>query len=306
VTDAGIWVELQIEVAAEGGELLASAVSELTGGVELRDTDTIIRAGAGRTLVVTQCAPEAVDAVLAAVEATCAAARAAGLAVDPVEVRRREAHEDEWRDVWKQYFRATRVGRTFMVRPSWDPGALATGDRIIDIDPGRAFGTGGHASTRLCIELAEEIEARPVARFLDLGCGSGILSIAAARLWPGATGLAVDLDPEAAACAAENLALNRIQTVETRPGTLAEVGGTFDLVLANIQADVLAPLAPALPPHLAPGAVVILSGLLIEQAAGVMEAYRAAGLTLEARREQDEWAALRLGWPATGSATGRR
>jgi ribosomal protein L11 methyltransferase len=300
-----VWTELQIEVPPAVAEIVASAVAELTGGVEVRDSDTIIRAGGGRALVVAQCAPEEADAVLAAVDETCARARAAGLDVDPVAVRRREAHEDEWRDVWKQYFRATRVGRTFLVRPTWDPGAARPGDRVIDIDPGRAFGTGGHASTRLCMVLAEEEEAqrgaaRPVRSFLDLGCGSGILSVAAARLWPSAKGLAVDLDPEAAACAAENLARNGVGAVETRAGTLADVpadGQGFDLVLANIQANVLVPLAPAVRERLAPGATVILSGLLREDAPPVLAAYRAAGLDLDATRDEDEWTALRLRGP---------
>src|SRR4029079_7691803 len=107
----------------------------------------------------------------------------------------------------------TRIGRTFVVRPSWDPGDVASGDRVIDLDPGRAFGTGGHATTRLVIALAEEVEARPVRRFLDLGCGSGTLASAAARFWSRAAGLAVDVDPEATACAAENLERNRVTTV---------------------------------------------------------------------------------------------
>jgi ribosomal protein L11 methyltransferase len=304
-----LWIELQIEVAPEAAELVASAVSELTGGVEVRDASTIIRAGDGHALVVAQCAPELEAAVLAELDATCAAARAAGLPIDPVSVRRREAHEDEWRDVWKQYFRTTRVGRTFVVRPSWDPGGVADGDRVIDIDPGRAFGTGGHASTRLAIELAEEIEERMVARFLDLGCGSGILSIAAIRLWPASSGLAVDVDPEAAACAAENLARNGIGAVRTRAGTLADLtapidpAARYDLVLANIQADVLAALSYELPPYLAGGAAVILSGLLQADAPAVLRAYRVAGLVLGARRDEDEWTALRLDFP--GSAARR-
>ena len=291
------WTELQIEIAAEATELLASEISELTGGVEVRDTGTLLRAGEGRAVIVAQCAPEAADEVLAAIEDTCARARAAGLRVDPVSVHRREAHEDEWRDVWKQFFRATRVGRTFIVRPSWDPGTIADGDRVIDLDPGRAFGTGGHATTRLVIALAEEVEQRAVARFLDLGCGSGILAVAAARLWPRAQGLAVDIDPEATACADENLERNRVTTVETRVGTLAEAPGPFDVVLANIQADVLLPLANDLVAVLAPGATVVLSGLLTDAAPPVLAAYLAAGLTLEARRDEDEWTALRLSAP---------
>ena len=292
------WTEVQIEVAPEAAELLASAVGELTGGVEVRDAGTIIRADAGRALIIAQCAPEDLDNVLEAVHETCDRARQEGLPVDPVLVRTRLAHEDEWRDVWKQYFRALRVGRSFLVRPTWDRVAGGPGDRVIDIDPGRAFGTGGHASTRLCMVLAEEIAAEPVARFLDLGCGSGILSIAAVRLWPGASGLAVDVDPEAAACAAENLALNdvAVSRVETRAVTLGDVdaGARFDLVLANIQADVLLGLAPALAARLAPAGRLILAGLLQSDAAAVADAYRAAGLALEARRDEDEWAALRF------------
>jgi ribosomal protein L11 methyltransferase len=291
------FTELAVEVGAEASELLATEISELTGGVEVRDAGTLVRAGEGRAVIVTQVPPALADEVLALVEDTCARARDAGLRVDPVSVRRREAHEDEWRDVWKQYFRATRVGRTFVVRPSWDPGAVAAGDRVIDLDPGRAFGTGGHATTRLVIALAEgaaEARRAPVRRFLDLGCGSGILSIAAARLWPEARGVAVDVDPEATACAAENLARNRVTTVETRAGTLADTPGPFDVVLANIQADVLLPLARELVAVLAPGATVVLSGLLTDAAPPVLEAYLSAGLTLEARRDEDEWTALCL------------
>lgn len=290
------FTELQIEIAAEAAELLASVISDITGGVEVRDGGTLLKAPAGRAVLVTQCPPQDADAVLAAVEEACANARAAELPVDPVNVRRREANEDEWRDVWKQYFKATRVGRTFIVRPSWDPGTIADGDRVIDLDPGRAFGTGGHATTRLCIALAEEVEDREVARFLDLGCGSGILSVAAARLWPRAAGLAVDIDPEATACTDENLERNHVTTVRSRAGTLddAAVPGGYDLVLANIQADILGPLAGALVAALAPRATVILSGLLTVDAGPVLQAYLAAGLTLEARREEDEWTAYRL------------
>jgi ribosomal protein L11 methyltransferase len=300
-----VWTELQIEVGAEAAELVASAVSELTGGVEVRDAGTLLRAGAGRALVVTQCAPDAADDVVAAALETCARAQDAGLAVEPVSIKRREAHEDEWRDVWKKYFRATRVGRTFIVRPSWDPGDIADGDRVIDLDPGRAFGTGGHATTRLVITLAEEVETRAVKRFLDLGCGSGILSVAAARLWPRAAGLAVDVDPEATACTRENFERNAVTTVDTLAGTLEEIPGArgaFDLVLANIQADVLLPLAPALVATLAPGATLVLSGLLTVDAGPVLDAYRGLGLALEARREEDEWTAYRLAAPSRPAA----
>lgn len=289
------WIEIVIELPAEAAEVMADAVGELTDGVEIRDGQTIIRAGAGRAVIVAQCAPDAEGEVLAEIEAAAGRMKAAGVAVDPLSVRRREAHEDEWRDVWKQYFRATRVGRTFLVRPSWDLKPASEGDRVIDLDPGRAFGTGGHATTRLVIALAEEIAERPVARFLDLGCGSGILSIAAVRIWPGARGLAVDVDPESVATADENLALNKVTAVETRTGSLDAAAGTFELVLANIEAGVLTALAPDFPARVAAGGgTVILSGVLADQADGVLRAFAAAGMVLEARRDEDEWAALRL------------
>ena len=288
------WVEIVIELPVGAADVMADAVGELTEGVEIRDGDTIIRAGSGRAVIVAQCRPEIEAEVIGEIEAAAERMKAAGVSVDPLSVRRREAHEDEWRDVWKQYFRALRVGRTFLIRPSWDLKPAGEDDRVIDIDPGRAFGTGGHASTRLVIALSEEIAERPMKTFLDLGCGSGILSIAAILLWPRARGLAVDLDPEAVATTRENLALNRVTAVETRVGGLDAVPEVSDLVLANIEAAVLTPLAPAFPPRLAPGGTVILSGILTDQADGVVAAFTAAGLTLEARRSEDEWTALRL------------
>ena len=195
------WIEVQVETHADAVDLVAAAVAPLTGGVELRDTETLLSATAGRTCVVALCRPDRAQTLLDAVDDALAAARAAGTAVDPVTIRTREAHEDEWRDVWKQFFRATRVGRRFTVRPSWDAGEAPAGEFVIDLDPGMAFGTGAHPSTRLVIKLAEEVreDRTSLDHVLDLGCGSGILSIVAARLWPLASGLAVDNDPQATA-----------------------------------------------------------------------------------------------------------
>jgi ribosomal protein L11 methyltransferase len=234
--------------------------------------------------------------VLDEVNETLELARAGGATVDPVTIRLRDAHEEEWRDVWKQFFRATRVGRRFVVRPSWDPGEAPPGEYVVDLDPGRAFGTGAHPSTRLVIRFVEELrERRPsLGAFLDLGCGSGILSIVAARLWPDARGLAVDLDPEATACSGENFDRNGVRSVARGTGGLEAAPGRYDLVMANIQADVLAQLAPQLPAHVAAGGALVLSGLLTNQAHEVTEAYQAVGLRLEQRYDEGEWAAVLL------------
>jgi ribosomal protein L11 methyltransferase len=297
--DGGAWVELQVELAAEAAEIAAATLSELLGGVELRDAETVFPTAPDRAAVVALCRPDEVDGVLAAIDELLATARAAGATVDPVTIRRRPAHEDEWRDVWKQFFRTTRIGARFVVRPSWDPAPAPVGAEVIELDPGRAFGTGAHPSTRLVIAALEQLAAarHAVARFLDLGCGSGILAIAAARLWPAADGLALDVDPEAAACTRENLARNQVTTVVAETGALEDhaAARAFDLVMANIQRDVLEGLAGPLHAALAAdGARLVLSGLLASDVAPVRAVYERAGFTVLAGHEEGEWGALVL------------
>src|SRR3569623_2006988 len=293
------WIELAVDVPSELADLMATVLQELAdGGIEIRDAGTLLKAAPGRSVGVAHVVPAFRDQALEAIAETTARAKDAGLATDGVAVGERASHEDEWRDVWKQFFRATRVGRTFIVRPSWDPGAITTADRVIDQVPGRAIGTGGHATTRLVIRLSENLgqqDGPPVRRFLDLGCGAGILSIAAALLWPAATGLAIDVDPEATACTQENLDRNKITTVSVATGDLSVAGqATFDVVLAIIQADVLLPLATALHARVAEGGHAILSGLLSKAVPAILDAYTAAGFTLEQREDDDEWSGLTL------------
>ena len=298
MASAGSWIEVQVELPAEMAELVAAELAELCGGVELRDSDTVFPTARNRAAVVALCQPDSVGDVLATIDDVLATARAAGTEVDPVAIRQRNAHEDEWRDVWKQFFRTTRIGRRFVVRPSWDQageGGVATPqDEVIDLDPGRAFGTGAHPSTRLVIAALEDLAAaRPApANFLDLGCGSGILSIAAHKLWPAARGLAVDLDPEATACSAENFARNHTVNVATQTGVLTDVRGTYDVILANIQRDVLETIAAELGAHIAPGGRLVLSGLLTSDAEPVRSCYQAQSWRLCSRGDEGEWASL--------------
>jgi ribosomal protein L11 methyltransferase len=297
VPSAGSWIEVQVELPAEMAELVAAELAELCGGVELRDGDTVFPTARDRAAVVALCQPDALDDVLATIEEVLATARAAGTEVDPVAIRRRNAHEDEWRDVWKQFFRTTRIGKRFIVRPSWDAAAAAgdkPDDQVIDLDPGRAFGTGAHPSTRLVIAALEDLAAagKTPGSFLDLGCGSGILSIAAHKLWPAARGLAVDLDEEATACSEENFARNHTTGVITQTGVLSDVAGRFDVVLANIQRDVLEIIVGELGEHIAPGGRLVLSGLLTSDADPVQAVYEAHGWRRVARSDEGEWASL--------------
>jgi ribosomal protein L11 methyltransferase len=304
----GMWIEVQVELHAAASELVAAELSELLGGVELRDSETVFPTGPERAAVVALCRPGELDEVLARLEEVLALARAAGTLVDPVTVRRRPAHEDEWRDVWKQFFRATPIGRRFVVQPSWDPSGITGAQQVIHLDPGRAFGTGAHPSTRLVVAGIERLqEQRPrIDRFLDLGCGSGILSIVARLLWPEARGVAVDLDTEAVACTRENLARNRIDGVDVIPGSLehlraAALPGPFDLVMANIERAVLESLAPRFAGHLAREGRLLLSGLLTTDVEPVRQHFEAAGLCCLERADEGEWASLLHAAPgATG------
>jgi ribosomal protein L11 methyltransferase len=191
---------------------------------------------------------------------------------------RRARDESEWRELWKQYFKPRRVGR-FVIVPSWDK---YDGPELrLELDPGRAFGTGQHPSTRLCLEMLDG----DAKSFADIGCGSGILGIACKKLWPAARGFAMDVDPDAVEVSRENAARNGVDLEFSTE--MPE--GDFDLVLANIQPEVLIPLAPRL---MALGKRLILSGILVEAADSVVAAY--AGMHLQNTRDDDGWRVLVL------------
>jgi ribosomal protein L11 methyltransferase len=167
-----------------------------------------------------------------------------------------------------------------------------------------AFGSGEHDTTRLCLEALQELaRQRRVRRPLDVGCGSGILSLAAALLWRVPV-LGSDLDPESVRVARDNARLNRLRSLVTIVGgngygaPAIRRRAPFDLIVANILARPLCRLAPDLARHLEPGGVAILSGLLIEQEAQVAAAHRAQGLALVGRRRSRAWSALILRRPA--------
>lgn len=216
----------------------------------------------------------------------------------------RLVEDQDWSESWKRHYRPLRLGRHLVIIPSWATIALEPEDVPVLLDPGMAFGTGTHPTTQLCLELVEA-HLLPGMTVIDLGCGSGILSLAALRLGAGLA-LAIDTDPEAIRATQENARLNQIGTqLRTHLGSLADLlAGTVQpqrapLVVANILARTLTRmLGEGLPRTLEPGGRLILSGILREQSADVQAALEATGLQLLEQRVREDWVALAAGQPA--------
>lgn len=206
----------------------------------------------------------------------------------------------DWLQATYQAFPPVRVGR-FFIHGSHHEGKVPASMLGLRIDAATAFGTGEHPTTEGCLLALERLaRGRPVRRPLDMGCGTGILSFAAARLWPVERIVASDMDGEAARVARVNARVNRLQgriAVHRGPGYRhRSIGraGPYDLIIANILARPLAEMAPALARHLAPGGTVVLSGLLVRQERYVLAAHRRHGLALERRLRVKGWSTLVL------------
>jgi len=206
----------------------------------------------------------------------------------------------DWADNWKAHFTPVRVGR-FLIHPGWEQ-ADQQARWSVRIDPGMAFGTGLHPSTRLCLAALDAwLGGGQSQAVLDVGCGSGVLAIAAAMAGARPV-VAVDTDLEACRVTRQNAIHNgQAEFVEVHQGGPEVAAGAFDLVLANILSGMLVSLRAALVARLAPGGILVLSGLLTEEADGVADAFMHAGLRLIGSQDCDGWSALTL---APSSASG--
>jgi ribosomal protein L11 methyltransferase len=202
-------------------------------------------------------------------------------------LRRRVVDEQDWAEGWKEHFQPLKIGR-IVIKPTWRDWQAAPGEVVVELDPGMAFGTGLHPTTRLMLEALQE-HVEPGTRLLDLGTGSGILAIPAAML--GAQVEALDISEVAVDVARANVEANGLsESVLVGAGSIDHiVGKRFDLILANIIASVLIELAPALRRTLCPGARVLASGIVNERVEEVREAFRQAGLAIVDQRCQDDW-----------------
>lgn len=269
---------LHVRTTEDESDDLAVELFDLgASGVETRDDETLSKATAGVLLVASFEDEETARAALEALGED----RATLVFVEG----------DDWRDEWKRFFKPSRIGERFVVRPSWEPFDAGPDDLVIVIDPGRAFGTGLHETTRLVIRELEQ-RVTPGVEVLDVGTGSGILSIAALMLGAGRA-LGIDVDEDAVEIAVENAAINGLaDRFEGSATPVDAIEARYPLVLANIEARVLIPLAAAIGARVAPGGVLILSGLLAGQEDEVQGHY--IGFERLALTREGDWVALTL------------
>lgn len=215
-------------------------------------------------------------------------------ALDPGrgEVLLAEVEEADWATAWKQYYKPVPVGPKILIKPSWEEIAETTGKVVVELDPGMAFGTGTHATTVMCLEFLQEKDLTD-KQVLDLGCGSGILSIAAAKLGAREV-LALDYDPVAVKVAAQNVAHNNVEHLVTvqESNLFAAAQGTFDIVVANIIARIIIEAMPQVKSHLVPGGTFIASGIIEDKLNGVLAAIAEHDLQVVDKKTQGEWVAL--------------
>ncbi len=287
------WWSVRFEVPAALADAAAWLLAEeLDVPVEVRDGSTMARHGAAESCAVVVGLPQAPPADIDRQIAGCLAR----LGLPPADVATRRSEDESWKDGWKAFFRGAPLSTRVAVHPPWE----SPPDRpvAVAIDPGLAFGTGTHETTRgVMAALDEWLGDRPPLELLDVGCGSGILSIAAAKL--GHRAIGVEIDDVALVNARENVARNGVaERVALHHGSadLPALGARrFPLVVANILAVILVEIAPAIAARCAPGGALILSGMLVDQVDRVRAAY--PGFTTEAQTQEGPWVILRLRAP---------
>jgi ribosomal protein L11 methyltransferase len=304
---AGAWLELSVEADPEAVEAVSEILGRVApGGTSVEPAFELVDEGLGARIDATR--PATVRAYVPARDGAAAerAADEAAVALGHLqafglrtigELRTRLVDETDWADAWKAHFPVMRIGRRLVIRPTWRRHRAAPGDVVLALDPGMAFGTGLHPTTRLCLVALEHLAdagRMTGARVLDVGCGSGILAIAGVRLGA-AVALGVDPDPIAVEATLANARRNRMaRRIHARVGSLPTGEPPFDVVAANLIAGLLVPLAPLLRAELAPGGRLIASGIFVDREGQVRDAFEAAGMVVTERTAEGDWVALEV------------
>jgi ribosomal protein L11 methyltransferase len=298
------WLELTVRTHPEAVESVSELLNRYTnGGVAIEEPIELIDEGQEYRVLVGQ--PVKVQAYLP-IDGKEEAARqqvAEGLwhlsSLGPQfvgDLQTRIVHEEDWANAWKDYYHVTHIGQRLVIRPSWRDYIPKNNEVVLELDPGMAFGTGLHPTTRMCLEQIEQ-RVRPAMRVLDVGTGSGILALAAAKL--GAVNVhCIDNSSVAVESAVANAETNHLgDRINVVLGVLNEaeathLSGKYDLVLANIIARVIGSIAPHLAQVLAPGGIVIASGIIEDRRHEAEEPLLSTGLKLIEQVMIDDWVTL--------------
>lgn len=301
----GAWLELAVEADLEAVETISEIIGRVaTGGTTVEPAFDLVEEGLGARVDPTRPAtvrgyvpardPLAAESAAAQVAEALGHLQVFGLR-DIGDLRTRVVHEEDWAHAWKAHFPVLRIGAHLVIQPTWRRHRRRPDDVVVVMDPGMAFGTGLHPTTRLCLAALDELGGRGALqgrRVLDVGCGSGILAIAALA-FDAREAVGVDIDPIAIEATAANAARNGMaDRVAAHIGSLPSGGSRFDIVLANLIAGVLVPLAPGLRDELRPDGLLLASGIFIDREDEVRAALESAGLVVEGRTGEGEWVAL--------------
>lgn len=301
----GTWLELSVEADPEAVEAVSGILARVApGGVSVESPFQLLDDGLAAVPDLSR--PATVRAYVPAIDAL-AAQRAVDDArrmlghLRPFELRPigelavRPVYEEDWAHAWKRHFPVLRVGRRLVIRPTWRRHRSAPDDVVLALDPGMAFGTGLHPTTRLCLAAIESWADEGIvrgARVLDVGCGSGILAICAAK-FDAESILAIDTDPIAVQATIANARRNHLsRRIRAERGSLPVGAPPFDLVVANLIASLLVSMASELAAAVRVGGRLLASGIFIDREAEVSKALMGAGLKLVGRSAETEWVAI--------------
>ena len=304
------WARISVVTTHEGADLIGNILLELgAAGTEIDDPSLVNeyidaglwdytdlpRAEDTETVTVRAYLPEdaRLESSLLALAERIAALRHAGAALGAGTISHSFVADEDWAETWKAYIHTEKIGERIVVRPTWEEYTPSADEIVIELDPGAAFGTGAHATTAMCLRWLEHLVS-PGMRVYDVGCGSGILAVAAAKLGAGEV-IAMDYDPVAVSVAEENIRQNNVHNVVACESDLlsaCEGAAPAELITANIIADVIVRLFAQLDRHLAPGGTLLASGIIDDRIADVEHAAAQHGFTVLDMTCEKEWAAM--------------
>lgn len=316
-----IWHEITIHTAEEAVEMISNYFHEQgAGGVTIEESGSLNRprdTSLGQwyeaplndipegEAIVQAYYPDkqTTDNVVAGLRLFIEELRTYPIDVGKAEITVKAVKEEDWENGWKQYFKPVSITERLVIKPTWEQYEAKPGELVLELDPGMAFGTGTHATTSLCLRTLEET-VKPGMKVIDVGTGSGILAIAAAKLGASAV-LALDLDPVAVSSATENVRLNGLQErIKVEQSDLLSVVRTSedpvqahaflpaDLVVANILAEIILLFIDDVYASLAPGGIYVVSGVIEKKKADVNEALVRAGFVVERTEMDQDWVVL--------------